>query len=52
MFLERLVGTRKFLTTLVTLLLQLWNSTGTALEVTHEATWGAAELYHPPKGHK
>jgi hypothetical protein len=44
----------KFLTTLVTLSLQLWNSTGSgiALEIAHEATWGAEELYHPPKGHE
>jgi hypothetical protein len=50
--LDRFVGTCKFPTTLVTLSLQLWNSTGTALGVTHEATWGAGELYHPPKGHE
>jgi hypothetical protein len=37
MSLECLVGTRKFLTTLVTLSLQLWNLTGTALE---GYTWG------------
>ncbi len=49
MSLERFLGTYNFPTTLTTLLLQLWNSTGTALEVTHEATWGAGELYHPPK---
>jgi hypothetical protein len=31
MFLERLVGASKFLTTLVTLSLQLWDQTGFAL---------------------
>jgi hypothetical protein len=36
----------------MTLSLQLWNSTGTCLEFSHEATWCAGELYHPPKGHK
>ncbi len=52
MSIDLLVGTCKFLTTLVTLSLQLWNLTGAALEVTNEATWGAGELYHPPKGHE
>ncbi len=52
MSLERLVVTRNFPAILVTLSLQLWNSTGTALEVRHEATLGASELYRPLKGHK
>jgi hypothetical protein len=32
MFFERTVGTRNLLTTIMTLSLQLWNLTGTALE--------------------
>jgi hypothetical protein len=38
MSLECIVGTHNFLATLVTLSLQLWNLTSTALEVRHEAT--------------
>jgi hypothetical protein len=37
MFLERIVGTHNLLATFVTLSMQLWNSTGTALE-RYEAT--------------
>jgi hypothetical protein len=52
MSLESIAGNRNIPATLVTLLLQLWNSTDTALVVPHEATWGAGELYDSSKDHE
>jgi hypothetical protein len=52
MSLERIVGTRNLPATLVTLSVQLWNLTGTALEVRHEATKGAGGSMVFPKGHE
>jgi hypothetical protein len=50
MSLERLVGTCNFLTILMTLSLQLWKLTGSALEVRHEATKGVGVFHESSKG--
>jgi hypothetical protein len=52
MSLERIVGTPNLLATLLTLQLQLCNSTVTALEVRHEATLGAGRFYGFSKDHE
>ncbi len=53
MSLERIIGTRNFPTTIVTLSLQLWNLTGTAPEVRHEATYRVpGSSMNLPKGHE
>jgi hypothetical protein len=52
MSLECIVGTSNLPATFVTLSLQLWNLTDTALEVRHEATKGTRGFYGFSKGHE
>ncbi len=51
MSLERILETHNLLATLMKLSWQLWNSTGTALAIRHEATKGAGGFYGFLKGH-
>ncbi len=52
MSIEHIVGTCNLLATLVTLPLQLWNLTGTALGVRHGVTKGAVGSQDFSKGHE